>query len=424
MAFTVSSQTVHPKHSVRLSWNVVNASNCTITPGVGAVPQSGAHYVRPSVNTTYTLTAQNGSKVITAKVIVTIKIREPTKKLAKGLVIGSGRPLVMQSDPIMISKMKKQAGFFQNNYKKYGWPGNWSDDSPTEPPSSIKNSIGMRFTRIRDGHFFMGSCTKNQTVEIKNSYPNICGQLPLNIGCPFSARIDGSAWNNEAPQHRVTIRKSFYLCDHEVTLGQFKKFITDAKRDDLMTDDFLTYNSHGDNAAVCFVSWNDAQDFIHWLNQKESGRHYRLPTEAEWEYACRAATKKRYSFSSMDRLDGYAWYSNNAYYAGQRYAHDVMKKNANRWRLYDMYGNVWEWCQDRYDADYYSRSPVNDPKGPSSGNGRVRRGGSWYSREDRCRSASRDYDLAGVRHSTYGFRLALDQKQTKNGSIREKKSAN
>ena len=190
----------------------------------------------------------------------------------------------------------------------------------------------------------------------------------------------------------------------------------------MLTDYFIKYNSRGDNAAVSYISWNDAQSFIKWLNKKEGGSHYRLPTEAEWEYSARAGTTTLYSWgNSKSQAGTYAWYDKNAYDVGAKYAHSVGRKKPNPWGLYDMHGNVWEWVQDWYDENYYRNSSASDPKGPSSGRRRVargggwadiarylrsaRRGGSWYGSASSLRSAYCYYGSPGDRDGGIGFRL-------------------
>ena len=272
---------------------------------------------------------------------------------------------------------------------------------------SFKNSLGMEFALIPAGEFYMGSCKESDSLKEQNKKRAFLGQSPIGAPCPSGAGSDEDAYDSETPQHKVRIGKAYYMGKHEVTVGQFKKFISDAGRTDLLTDDFMSANSHGDSAAVSHVSWNDAQAFISWLNKKESGGTYRLPTEAEWEYAARAGTTTRYSFgNSAGSLGNYAWYDKNAYDAGAKYAHAVGQKSANAWGLYDMHGNVWEWVQDWYGENYYSNSPATDPKGPSSGSYRVVRGGSWLLGARYCRSALRDGYDPGYRGGSLGFRLA------------------
>jgi len=205
-----------------------------------------------------------------------------------------------------------------------------------------------------------------------------------------------TAEENECPQHKVRITKGFYLGKYEVTQAQWKA-VTGTN-----PSEFL-----GENRPVENVSWVDCQDFIRKLNEitgkvgTGTPLVFRLPTEAEWEYSCRAGTTTFYYWGDTPNED-YMWYYDNS--MGDTAHHDVGEKSPNAWGLYDMTGNVWEWCQDWYGIDYYLSSCVDDPPGPSTvplGMGRVGRGGSWLSDARDCRSAnrgcaspvSRKYDL-------------------------------
>lgn len=268
------------------------------------------------------------------------------------------------------------------------------------------NSIGMKFKNIPAGSFYMGSCKLSDADKEANKKRQFMGLSPKEAACPSGASTDGNASDDETPQHKVRISKGFQMGVYEVTLGQFKQFIAGAGRDDLLTDAFIKNNSHGDSAAVTTVSWDDAQAFIRWLNQHEGGNGYRLPTEAEWEYAARAGTTTRFSWGNSERQAGdYAWYDKNTYDVGRKYAHAVGQKRPNPWGLYDMHGNVSEWVQDRYGENYYRNSPANDPKGPGSGRFRVLRGGSWGNLARNLRSAARVNNSPGARRHFLGFRL-------------------
>jgi formylglycine-generating enzyme required for sulfatase activity len=151
----------------------------------------------------------------------------------------------------------------------------------------------------------------------------------------------------------------------------------------------------GPDLPVETVSWDDARAFIAKLNAKNDGYRYRLPTEAEWEYAARAGTTGPYA----GNLDAMAWYDKNS----SNKTHLVATKAANAWGLYDMHGNVWEWVQDWYGD--YSTSAVTDPVGPSSGSDRVLRGGSWYYKSRGCRSADRGTLSPDIRYDILGLRL-------------------
>ncbi len=151
------------------------------------------------------------------------------------------------------------------------------------------------------------------------------------------------------------------------------------------------------------VSWNDCQTFITKLNSL-TGQQFRLPTEAEWEYAARGGNQsKGYTYSGSDNLEDVAWYTSNS---GSK-THEVATKSPNELGIYDMSGNVWEWCQDWYGSDYYSSSVTNNPKGPDSGSRRVGRGGCWGDDTWSCRVAGRSNGMPTGKGSNVGFRLAL-----------------
>ena len=160
-----------------------------------------------------------------------------------------------------------------------------------------------------------------------------------------------------------------------------------------------------DSPAV-YISWNDAKAFITTLNGL-TGERFRLPTEAEWEYACRGGATTEYYFGdSSANLSDYAWYLENASAGHDRNSHVVGQLLPNAFGLFDMYGNVYEWCEDWYDSGYYSTSTGIDPRGPTSGSDRVVRGGSYVSAASDCRSAVRYGFDPSYAVMFYGFRLA------------------
>ena len=190
------------------------------------------------------------------------------------------------------------------------------------------------------------------------------------MGSPDSEYDPFSTGND--PQHKVRITKPFYLGKYLVTQEQWQAVI-------------------GNNPS-CFkgaknpverVSWDDCQEFLKNLNVDNPFRpigEFRLPTEAQWEYACRAGSTTRYYFGDDElTLGEYAWYDANSRHT----THQVGERKPNAWGLYDMHGNVWEWCQDWYDDRYYATSPTNDPTGAAGGSGRVLRGGSWFNADFR-----------------------------------------
>lgn len=229
-----------------------------------------------------------------------------------------------------------------------------------------KSFQGINFVKIEPGCFQMGL---EQTIkEIKAS---------------------GKA---EMPSHKVCIAKAFYLGETEITQKQWEQLM-----------DKNPSKFKGLYRPVERVSWDDAQEFIKRLNTKEGGNLYRLPTEAEWEYAARAGSSTLYSFGdNSGSLGEYAWFGNKGYHGE---SHDVALKKANSWDLHDMHGNVWEWVQDWYDPSYYSNSPEKDPTGPSTGQYRVYRGGSWVGEAINLRSSVRFSGLPMTRSNDIGFRL-------------------
>ena len=198
----------------------------------------------------------------------------------------------------------------------------------------------------------------------------------------------GECYDDERPAYKVTL-SSYYIGKSEVTQAQWEA---------VMGDNPSHFKGH--NLPVESVSWNDIQEFIRKLNA-QTGKQYRLPTEAEWEYAARGGNKSQgYKYSGNSNLNNVAWYKDNS---GST-THPVGIKSSNELGIYDMSGNVCEWCSDWYGAVYNHHTPTN-PQGPSTGTGRVLRGGSWFDIA-RCRSAYRYYNAPDNRISNNGFRLA------------------
>ena len=216
---------------------------------------------------------------------------------------------------------------------------------------------------------------------------------------------DDSGFADEKPAHRVTITHAFYMQECEVTQGHWMTVMgttPEQQRDVVNPNMFMP--GVGDNLPMYFVSWDDAQKFCQRLSSIE-GKTYRLPTEAEWEFACRAGSNGSYCFGSrVNQLDSYGWSTSNA----GGLVHQVEDQSANAWGLYDMHGNVWEWCSDFYDK--YLPSQATDPTGPAfTIDGKhVLRGGSWASKPSFCRSAIRLPRAANIIGNDAGFRVVME----------------
>jgi formylglycine-generating enzyme required for sulfatase activity len=223
-------------------------------------------------------------------------------------------------------------------------------ESPRVDPCS--NCLGMEFVMVPVGMYSMGAQGTHQGRQVTISQPLYLG--------------------------KYTVTQAQWLAIMETNPSRFP----------------------GADHPVESVTWDDVQEFIRTLNAREGGSTYRLPTEAEWEYAARAGANTAYCFgSNASLLDAYAWYAANA----RGTTHPVGQRQPNAWGLYDMHGNVWEWVQDWYGT--YPAAPVRDPQGPSTGSHRVRRGGGWHSDARECSAAYRSIIKAGDRYSTLGFRL-------------------
>ena len=207
----------------------------------------------------------------------------------------------------------------------------------------------------------------------------------------------GDADSDEKPAHRVTL-SSFLIGETEVTQALWKAVM--GSNPSYFTGDL--------QRPVEQVSWDDCQKFIRELNRL-TGKQFRLPTEAEWEYAARGGNKSRgYKYAGGNDIESVAWYDGNSgNWVFNRKTHPVAKKVPNELGLYDMSGNVWEWCQDWYEKDYYSSSPSSNPTGPSSGSNRVHRGGSWCDDARDCRVSCRGSWRGDNRNYDLGLRLAL-----------------
>ena len=290
----------------------------------------------------------------------------------------------------------------------------------------ITNSVGMKLTLVPAGEFMMGSV---ESAEATADY----------FKTNYQSDLKADSYKDEHPQHRVRITRPFYLGTYHATRGQFRQFVeatdykTDGEKDGKGAWGYngekfeqkpeYTWRNAGfeqsDEHPVVNVSWNDAMAFCQWLSGKE-GKSYRLPSEAEWEYACRAGTTTRYNSGddpeTLAQVGNVADATFKAKFTGAKgtingsdgfvFTAPVGSFRPNAFGLYDMHGNAWQWCADWYGAEYYATSPANNPTGPDSGNDRVLRGGSWGYWPGNARSATRDWNTPGDRGFGAGFRVS------------------
>lgn len=248
-----------------------------------------------------------------------------------------------------------------------------TSDEINSPSVSVSDSddglvftvAGVQFTMVyvKGGNFWMGTSSNKNDVD-----------------------------KDERPAHEVTLN-DFYIGQTEVTQELWEAVIGSSSRKVV-----------GHNLPMTYISWDDCQVFVERLNQL-TGRSFRLPTEAEWEYAARGGqASKGYVYAGSDNVGDVAWCRE---YLGDDRIHPVGKKNPNELGIYDMSGNVWEWCQDRYNAAYYKSSPKNNPTGAASGSYRVYRGGGWNNTDSYLRVVNRNYGKPSYTFSAIGMRLVL-----------------
>ena len=298
-----------------------------------------------------------------------------------------------------------------------GWSGA-GEQAPKERAVGLGGGVKMSLVLIPAGTFTMGS-TEADIKALVAKWPEL-------------------SFADEKPAHKVTISKAFWMGKYEVAVGQFRRFVeatgykTDAEKGTGFRESKVNiaedaswrkphFKQTDEHPVVC-VSWNDAHAFVGWLNAtdkaKPTGSSYRLPTEAEWEYACRAGTTTLYQWGD-DPDKGKGWCNAADLTAkksfpvltvfnwddGYLYTAPVGSFKANAFGLHDMHGNVWEWCQDRYES--YKEGDQTDPGGPAGGVHRVLRGGSWYYIPRNLRSAARGGTPPQGRSGSSGFRLVL-----------------
>ena len=276
---------------------------------------------------------------------------------------------------------------------RFGWLalplvlGAWTQapEPQTRLGDEITNKIGMKLVAIAPGKFLMGS-TPEEIARVQGEGRN-------------------NGYDNEAPRHEIEVSKKFYIGVYPVTQGQYCGVVgtnpswfsaTGGGKDEVAGLDT-------DGFPVETVSWQDAKDFCDKLSKTE-GKIYRLPTEAEWELACRAGSRSQFhNGDGAEALQKTGWYRDNS---GGR-THRVGQLAPSAWGLFDMHGNVCQWCEDWFEADYYAHSPAKDPQGARIGECRSLRGGSYLSVPASCRCAARAYGRHDNRDNDCGFRVVM-----------------
>jgi formylglycine-generating enzyme required for sulfatase activity len=263
--------------------------------------------------------------------------------------------------------------------------------------TGISNGTATVYARTTDG--LAGSCVV--TVEEGDKTYTVNGvsfKMVKVEGGTF--QMGSNDFDLAKPVHSVML-SSFSIGETEVTQALWYAVLGQRPTSD--GDQWSSSYGLGDQYPAYFISWDDCQEFITKLNQL-TGQTFRLPTEAEWEFAARGGNSSQgYTYSGSNTIGDVAWYTSNS----SSKTHPVATKQANELGLYDMSGNVWEWCQDWYSSSYYSSSPSNNPTGPSSGSSRVLRGGCTDSSARSCRVSYRGYGNPDFRSTDRGLRLAL-----------------
>ncbi|WP_420477269.1 formylglycine-generating enzyme family protein [Noviherbaspirillum sp. ST9] len=303
---------------------------------------------------------------------------------------------------------------------------------------AMQNSLGMQMVLIPAGEFMMGSDASPQ--DLAHVFPQYEERRLRDL-------------TDEVPMHPVRFTRPFYMARHEVTVGQFRRFLqasghvpqsiadgtggygynpaydpASSRRGDAFEgrDPRYSWQNPGfeqaDDHPVVNVTWHDAQALARWLSETE-GRRYRLPTEAEWEYACRAGTRTHYhsgddpaSLSKVANVfdaDSVANWTKWKQFAlsshdGYPFTSPVGQFAPNAFGLHDMHGNVWEWTADWHDETYYAHSPLDNPPGPAEGSVKVRRGGSWHTWPLYARCAYRNWNSPDTRYTLVGIRLVME----------------
>ncbi len=300
---------------------------------------------------------------------------ETAKKSLETMAYQGGPPITSWQQDLQVQVLEARTGRLIDSFALQGsTPGHFPEKADVR---QIRlNGLPVSYRELEEAlRPFVKPLEPPPAMKFVHLEPGI-----FTMGAPPAEK---DSWIDEQP-HQVTLTRGFWIQTTEVTQWQWR-WVMGTNRSWF----------RGDDRPVEMASWDDCQEFIRRLNQREPGKNYRLPTEAEWEYACRAGTRD----SLYGERDEISWNSENA---GSK-TQPTGQRKPNAWGLYDMIGNVWEWCADRYGN--YPAGPVTDPTGPKRGKARVLRGGSWYGVAYYCRAAKRSYHEPMVRGPEVGLRL-------------------
>lgn len=275
------------------------------------------------------------------------------------------------------------------------------------PKAQTVTIVDGQTTNFKKKYKYKGP-TNEQTILLPGNVPLVLVSVPagsFNMG-RYTDETDSLA--NEDPQHQVNFANGFWIGKYEITKGQWQALMGTTPWSG------QGYSINNVNSPAVYISWNDAKAFVtalntHITNTAQGSATCRLPSEAEWEYACRAGTTTRFYWgedASLTSIGSYAWWNTNAWTAGEAYGHVVGTKLPNAWGVYDASGNVWEWCEDWYHSSYTDAPTDGSAWLSPAGSSRVARGGGWYNTAPSQRSAGRNSAVDTYSSNDFGFRIA------------------
>ncbi len=380
-------------NDVPVAWGSSADSVATVSGGLITATGVGAAVI----------TGTSDTASATAEVTVNKPPEVPTRLVARDSAVGSAPRLTVEVAARVLSNEGNPVVDHPVTFVVASGQGSFSGDSSRTVQTDAEGTASVAWTLPRtEGSYDVTVDARFEDAELEGAPLVIRGTVAVCTACTLPDSLfafipagtfemgSKTGLGDERPVHSVTFTRAFYMLKTEVTQAEWRT---------VMGANPSHFSGCGDTCPVERVNWNEIEDFIAKLNEANPGAHYRLPTEAEWEYAARAGTTGDYG--GTGNLDEMGWHLDNS----EEHTHPAAQKQPNAWGLYDMHGNVWEWTQDRYSGNYYSESPSEDPKGPSTGEMRVLRGGSWRDAANAHRSAFRNYGYQTPRSYGDGFRI-------------------